>query len=97
MRGVVFIGDSELETRELPEPTAGPGEVIIEMRASGLCGSDLRPYRTPKSERGNRDDLHVGGHEPCGVISEVGDGVTDVKVGDRVMMHHYTGCGACSM
>ena len=97
MRGVVFIGDSELETRELPDPTAGPGEVVIEMRASGLCGSDLRPYRTPKSERGHRDDLHVGGHEPCGIISEVGDGVTEVKVGDRVMMHHYTGCGACSM
>ena len=97
MRGIVFIGDSELETRELPEPKAGPGEVVIQMKASGLCGSDLRPYRTPKAERGDRDGLHIGGHEPCGVIAEVGPGVTEVGVGDRVMMHHYTGCGTCTM
>lgn len=51
----------------------------------------------PKSEKGAPDTLHVGGHEPCGVIAEVGPNVTQVKVGDRVMMHHYTGCGACSM
>ena len=72
MRGIVFLGDGELETRELPDPKAGPGEVVIQMKASGLCGSDLRPYRTPKADRGDRDSLHVGGHEPCGIIAEVG-------------------------
>jgi threonine dehydrogenase-like Zn-dependent dehydrogenase len=97
MKGVVFLGDRELEIRELPDPTPGPGEVVIQMQASGLCGSDLRPYRTPKAQRGNPAHLFVGGHEPCGVIAEVGEGVTEVKAGDRVMMHHYTGCRTCRM
>ena len=97
MKGVVFLGDSELDIRELPKPSAGLGEVVIEMKASGLCGSDLRPYRMPKTEKASPELLHVGGHEPCGVIAEIGPNVTQVKLGDRVMMHHYTGCGACSM
>ena len=97
MRGVIFLGDSELEIRELPDPSPGLGDVVISMKASGLCGSDIRPYRTPKEQRGDPADLHVGGHEPCGVITEIGAGVSEVKVGDRVMMHHYTGCGTCKM
>jgi threonine dehydrogenase-like Zn-dependent dehydrogenase len=97
MRGVVFLGDRQVEIRELPEPKPGPGEVVLAMRASGLCGSDLRPYRTPKAQRGDPAKLAVGGHEPCGVVAEVGPGVSSVKVGDRVMMHHYTGCGICKM
>ena len=64
MKGVVFLGDSELDIRELPKPFAGSGEVVIEMKASGLCGSDLRPYRTPKTEKAAPELLHVGGHEP---------------------------------
>jgi len=97
MKGVVFLGDRELEIRELPDPAPGPGEVVVAMKASGLCGSDLRPYRSDKEQRGDPARLKVGGHEPCGVIVEIGDGVSSVKVGDRVMMHHYTGCGTCRM
>lgn len=97
MRGLVFLGDRELELRELPKPTPGPGEVVIAMKASGLCGSDFTAYRAPKARRGPPEILKVGGHEPCGVIAEVGPGVSDVKIGDRVMMHHYTGCGTCKM
>ncbi len=95
MKGVVFIGDRNLELRDLPEPEPGPGEVLLKMMASGLCGSDLKRYRAPRAEL--TGSLHVAGHEPCGVVSEVGPGVTQVQVGDRVMMHHYTGCNACSM
>ena len=94
MKGVIFLGDRELEIKELPEPEPGPGEVVIAMRASGLCGSDLRLYRPPREDAAN---ARVAGHEPCGVVAEVGPGVSDVTVGDRVMMHHYTGCGRCSM
>ena len=97
MKGVVFLGDRELEFRELPDPKPGPGQVVIAMKGSGLCGSDLRPYRTPKEQKGEPASLKVGGHEPCGVIAEVGEGVANVRVGDRVMMHHYSGCGACRM
>jgi threonine dehydrogenase-like Zn-dependent dehydrogenase len=97
MRGIVFVGDREVEMRELLKSSPGPGEVVLAMKASGLCGSDLRPYRTPRAQRGDDTALAVGGHEPCGVVAEVGAGVSTVKVGDRVMMHHYTGCGTCKM
>jgi 2-desacetyl-2-hydroxyethyl bacteriochlorophyllide A dehydrogenase len=97
MKGVVFVGDRQIDLREVPKPTPGPGEVVLAMKASGLCGSDLRPYRMPKAQRGNAMALTVGGHEPCGVVAEVGPGVSTVRVGDRVMMHHYTGCGMCQM
>jgi threonine dehydrogenase-like Zn-dependent dehydrogenase len=85
MKGVVFVGDREIEMRELPKPAPGPGEVVLGMKASGLCGSDLRPYRTARAQRGNPAALAVAGHEPCGVVAEVGAGVTTVQVGDRVM------------
>ena len=97
MRGVVFLGDRKLEIRELDEPTPGAGEVVIAMKASGLCGSDLHFYRPSRAEPGGAAALNVGGHEPCGEIVEVGPAVTEVAVGDRVMMHHYTGCGRCRM
>ena len=45
MRGVVFLGGRKLELRDFPDPTPGPGEVVVAMKASGMCGSDLHPYR----------------------------------------------------
>ena len=48
MRGVVFTGGRELELMEFPDPTPGPDEVVVEMKASGMCGSDLHQYRRPK-------------------------------------------------
>ena len=47
MRGVVFLGDRKVELRNFPDPTPGAGEVVIEMKASGMCGSDLKFYRSP--------------------------------------------------
>ena len=45
MKGVVFLGDRKLELREFPDPTPGPRDVILEIKASGMCGSDLHTYR----------------------------------------------------
>ena len=45
MRGIVFLGNRKLELQNFPDPTPGPGEVVLEMKASGMCGSDLHPYR----------------------------------------------------
>ena len=95
MKGIVFLGERQLELREFPEPKPGFSEVIIEMRASGLCGSDFRAYRAPRSERGDPAQLKAVGHEPCGRVIEVGPGVQTLKVGDRVIVHHYLGCGRC--
>ena len=102
MRGVVFNGDRELEIMTFPDPTPGPGEVVLEMKASGMCGSDLKQYRRPKGVRqGMGLAAAVGptivGHEPCGVVAAIGPGV-DPRVaqeGARVMVHHYQGCTTC--
>jgi threonine dehydrogenase-like Zn-dependent dehydrogenase len=90
MRGLVFLGNQEVELREFADPRPGPGEVVIAVRASGMCGSDLRPYQLGQSN-------FVTGHEPCGVVAERGPGVTEAQAptGQRVMVHHYWGCGRC--
>src|ERR1051326_3253539 len=90
MRGLVFLGDRQVELREFADPTPGAGEVVVAIRASGMCGSDLRPYQQGQAN-------FVTGHEPCGVVAERGAGVTDLQapLGQRVMVHHYWGCGMC--
>ncbi len=103
MRGVVFLGDRKVELRQFPDPTPGPGEVVIQMKASGMCGSDLKFYRSPPGEAqkalglGNLSEPFIGGHEPCGVIAARGPGVSEreAPIGQRVMDHHYAGCGVC--
>lgn len=95
MRGIIFIGERQLELREFPDPKPDFSEVIVEIRASGLCGSDLHGYRAPRGERGDPSQLKAGGHEPCGQVVEIGREVRHLKVGDRVIVHHYLGCGHC--
>lgn len=95
MKGVVFLGEQQIELREFPDPTPEKQEVLVEMQASGICGSDLRNYRAPRSERGDPTLLKAGGHEPCGRVIAVGSEVRHVDVGDRIMVHHYLGCGRC--
>ncbi len=101
MKGVVFPGNRQLEILDFPDPTPGPGEVVLEIKASGMCGSDLKFYR-PKNGAaslglGNLSGPIIAGHEPCGVVAAVGPGVPDnqARVGMRVMVHHYRGCGVC--
>jgi threonine dehydrogenase-like Zn-dependent dehydrogenase len=103
MHGVVFTGDRKLTLQEFPDPSPGEGEVVLEMKASGLCGSDLKFYRAPPGEAAaalglGRAGAVIAGHEPCGVIVAVGSGVSEkqARVGGRVMQHHYNGCGVCS-
>ncbi|ALJ18783.1 zinc-binding dehydrogenase [Microbacterium sp. No. 7] len=93
MRGIVFPGDGTAVVKEFPDPTPGYGEVVVENRASGMCGSDLHFYHGSFPVAPGI----VQGHEPCGVVHAVGEGVDPrvAKVGDRVMIHHYWGCGSC--
>ncbi len=102
MRSIVFLGNRKLELREFPDPTPGPGEVVIQIKASGMCGSDLKFYRAAGNEAaalglGGTGGPVIAGHEPCGIIAAVGPSVTDTEawVGQRVMNHHYKGCGQC--
>ena len=103
MRGVVFTGDRNLEIRGFADPIPGPRDVILEIKASGMCGSDLHRYRAPfnpgDTSSGFKlaDEPMIAGHEPCGVVAELGSAVSDqeAKIGQRVMDHHYEGCGSC--
>ena len=103
MRGVVFTGDRNLEIRDFADPIPGPRDVILEIKASGMCGSDLHRYRAPfnpgDTSSGFKlaDEPMIAGHEPCGVVAELGSAVSDqeAKIGQRVMDHHYEGCGSC--
>ena len=93
MLGIVFLGDRRIELREFPDPTPEAGEAVLEIRASGMCGTDLRAYR-----KGKPGGVYsIAGHEPCGVVVAVGPGVSarQAKIGSRVMVHHYDGCGVC--
>jgi len=81
------------QLRDLPDPRPAPGQVVIKVHASGMCYTDLHahhgvfPLKPP----------FVAGHEPAGVIAEVGAGVTDLKVGDRVgVFWNQKGCGRCA-
>jgi (R,R)-butanediol dehydrogenase / meso-butanediol dehydrogenase / diacetyl reductase len=104
MRGVVFTGDSTLELIEFPDPEPGPRDVILEIKASGMCGSDLKLYRPPAGAAFkalglvDNGEPVIAGHEPCGIIAAVGKDVDPrtARVGDRVTLHHYQGCWTCA-
>jgi threonine dehydrogenase-like Zn-dependent dehydrogenase len=103
MRGAVFLGNKKIEIRNFPDPAPGPGEVVLQMKASGMCGSDLKFYRPAPGEAqkalglGGNAEPFIAGHEPCGVIAARGAGVSEreAPIGQRVMDHHYAGCGVC--
>jgi len=76
---------------ERPAPTAGPGEITVDLAACGVCGTDLEKVR------GNYKTAGVLGHEPVGRVASVGDGVDHLAVGDRVFVHHHVPCYACEV
>ena len=96
MTGVVLPGNSTVEFRTQPVPTPGYGQVLVRMKASSICGSDIRAiYR---EHLGVGDEAYKGviaGHEPCGQIAEVGPGCKRFQPGDRVVLYHISGCGVC--
>ncbi len=101
MRGVTFLGERKLRLAEFPDPVPGPRDVIVEIKASGMCGSDLKFYRGAGGPAalglGKLSGPVIAGHEPCGIVAAVGAHVSEraARVGARVMVHHYSGCGAC--
>ncbi len=89
MKAALVRSLDEIEVVEMPVPEIGAEELLVEMRAVGLCGSDLAPwYVASKAPT-------VLGHEPAGVVSAVGEGVTAFRPGDRVFVHHHAACGRC--
>jgi len=94
VRGVVLLGNRVAELRDFVKPVPRAGEILIRVKAAGICGSDLHFYRSKPEELGPRVGVIVG-HEPAGVVDKVGSGVRYFAVGDRVTVSHSLGCGHC--
>jgi threonine dehydrogenase-like Zn-dependent dehydrogenase len=97
MLGVYLPGGRRVESREVADPRPGHGQVVVRMRASSICGSDLRAiYREHLGTGPEAYQGVIGGHEPSGDIVEVGPGCRRFRVGDRVALYHISGCGVCA-
>jgi L-iditol 2-dehydrogenase len=89
VRAVEYHANDDVRIVELPRPRPGPGEIVVALRACGICGSDvLEWYMRPRAP------LYPG-HEVVGVVAEVGSGVTGLAHGDRVFVHHHVPCMVC--
>jgi L-iditol 2-dehydrogenase len=92
MRALVFVGPGEMTVMERPDRRPRRGEVLIGVRASGICGSDVHGYL---GLTGRRRPGVVMGHEAAGEVLEIGPDVTGVAVGDRVVLRSILPCGRC--
>lgn len=96
MRGVVLPGNSTVEFREFPVPEPGHGQVLLAMKASSICGSDIRAiYREHVGKGPEGYQNVIAGHEPCGQVVRVGPGCKRFREGDRAVVYHISGCGIC--
>ena len=97
MTGVLLPGNRQIEFKEFDVPEPGHGQVLLKMKASSICGSDIRAiYREHLGHGPEAYQGVIGGHEPCGQIVAVGPGCKRFEVGDRVILYHISGCGVCN-
>src|SRR6185369_15722948 len=91
MKANVFRGKNNIRIEEVDKPRAGVGEAVIRVTLTTICGTDLHILR---GEYPVKPGLVIG-HEPVGVIAELGAGVTGYEIGDRVLVGAITPCGQC--
>jgi threonine dehydrogenase-like Zn-dependent dehydrogenase len=97
MTGAYLPGDSTTVLREVPVPEPGHGEVLLRMKASTICGSDIRCIYHEHLGKGPEGYQGViAGHEPSGQVAKAGPGCRRFGVGDRVIVYHISGCGLCN-
>ncbi len=96
MHGAVLPGNSTAELREYPVPRPEAGQVLIRMKSSTICGSDIRAiYREHLGKGPEGYQGVIAGHEPSGQIVRCGSGMRRFREGDRVVVYHISGCGMC--
>jgi L-iditol 2-dehydrogenase len=87
MKAAVVKSNSNIEIKNIEKPPVGPGDMLVKMRACGICGSDVEKvfgkYGQPSMRLG---------HEPAGIITQVGSEISNFSVGDRVFTHHHVAC-----
>jgi L-iditol 2-dehydrogenase len=89
VRVAVYYNNADVRLEEHPRPAVGPGEILLRVEASGICGSDVMEwYRVRETPR-------VLGHEVAGTVEETGDGVTRFRPGDRIVTTHHVPCNHC--
>src|SRR5579864_6054675 len=92
MKALVFHAANDIRVQQVPVPHPGFGEAVIRVTLTTICGTDLHIL---KGEYAVRPGLVIG-HEPVGVIHEIGPGVTGYEVGERVLVGAITPCGQCN-
>jgi threonine dehydrogenase-like Zn-dependent dehydrogenase len=96
MKGAYLPGNSSVALKEVPIPSPGHGQVLVKMKSSTICGSDIRAIYREHTGKGPEGYQNViAGHEPCGQVVEEGPGVKRFKKGARVIVYHISGCGVC--
>src|SRR5689334_21476320 len=93
MRALQLSDYRVLEMIDLPVPEPAAGEVLVQVATCGICGSDVHGY---DGASGRRIPPLVMGHEAAGVVAAVGDGVTNIRTGDRITFDSTVYCGECS-
>ena len=97
MKAAFLPGNSTVVLKEVPVPAPGHGEVLIRMKSSTICGSDIRAiYREHLGKGPEGYQNKIAGHEPAGQIVKCGPGMRRFKEGDRVVVYHISGCGLCN-
>jgi L-iditol 2-dehydrogenase len=90
MKAIVYRGPNDLRVEEVPRPEPGPGEMLVRVEASGICGTDLK-----KIQKGLLAPPRIFGHEIAGTVVSLGAGTDRFREGQRVVLHHHVPCGAC--
>ena len=97
MKAAFLPGNSTVEMKRVSVPIPAHGEVLIAVKASTICGSDIRAIYHEHLGKGPEGYQGViAGHEPCGQIIETGPGCRRFQIGDRVIVYHISGCGLCN-
>jgi L-iditol 2-dehydrogenase len=90
MRAAVYRGVDDIRLEAVAVPQIGAGELLVRVHTCGVCGTDLKKIAT-----GSHSAPRIFGHETAGVVAAVGQGVSDFRIGDRVVVFHHIPCGDC--
>jgi L-iditol 2-dehydrogenase len=90
MQAAVYRGVNDVRVETVPVPNIGPGELLVRVHTCGICGTDLK-----KISSGSHSAPRIFGHETSGVVAAAGEGVSQFKAGDRVVVFHHIPCGEC--